>query len=108
VCSYTLSGVASEFAVALPIVLTAGIFGAYLAFPLASLAAFPQLRRVVDVEVTDTAERRESGESPGGTPLRFPAWVGVFAAYVTSGMIATVFPLFAADELRISKGWSGP
>jgi len=102
VASYSLSGLASERAVALPILLTAGIFGVYLAFLLACLAAFPLLRRL-DPGNSSATTSTPPGGTPEGTPLRYPAWVGMFAAYVVSGMIAAVFPLFASDALQISK-----
>jgi MFS family permease len=67
---------------------------------LAGLAAFaPSLRR---------DQHREQGPARGGapdasTPLRFPAWVGVFAAWVVVGLITSVFPLYAREGLGITK-----
>jgi MFS family permease len=106
VCSYALSGLASERSVALPIVITAAIFAAYLLFLTGSLAAFPVLRAAVAEEPVPPAPLG-GGKPSDGTPLRVPAWVGMFAAYVVSGMIAAVFPLFAADVLHISKSAVG-
>ncbi|MBN1834290.1 MAG: MFS transporter, partial [Spirochaetales bacterium] len=128
VASYALAGAASERAVALPILLTAGTFGVYLAFLLACLAAVPALRRSgtdgavaapgaaaaapASVPNPAAAEPAAAALPPArvlgeGTPLRYPAWAGMFAAYVVSGMIAAVFPLFAADVLRVSKSTVG-
>jgi MFS family permease len=42
-----------------------------------------------------------------GTPLRFPGWIGLFANYIVTGVIVTVFPLFAQDGLRLGKGLVG-
>jgi len=53
------------------------------------------------------APRAAAAASGGGTPLRYPAWVGMFASYVVSGMVATVFPLFAQDSLGASRGLVG-
>jgi MFS family permease len=106
VCSYALSGLASERSIALPIVLTAAIFAAYLLFLSASLAAFPALRKPTP-EAPAALAAVGVGRFSEGTPLRFPAWVGMFAAYVVSGMIAAVFPLFAEDVLHISKSAVG-
>ena len=103
VASYSLSGLASDRAVALPILLTAGIFGVYLVYLLASLAAFPVLRRPEAAGSAATTTPPAGGRAPEGTPLRYPAWVGMFAAYVVSGMIAAVFPLFASDAIRLSR-----
>ena len=112
VCSYALGGLASQRSVSLPIILTAGVFGFYLLFLLTCLAAFPVLRRAEGA--VSPAAVPDAGAVPPpaigaaeGTPLRYPAWVGMSAAYVVSGMIAAVFPLFASDVLGISKGTVG-
>lgn len=104
VCSYALSGLASERSSGLPLVLSAAVFCAYLGLLLACLAAFPRLRGGETVAPAPPPGVPEFGRE---TPLRFPAWVGMFAAYVVSGMIATVFPLFAGEVLGVSRGVVG-
>jgi MFS family permease len=51
-----------------------------------------------------TDERgRRSRKRDGSTPLRFPGWVGVFTTFVIIGMIISVFPVYAREELLIRK-----
>jgi len=38
-----------------------------------------------------------------GTPLRYPAWAGLMAAYLALGVLLTVFPLEAQRHLGLSK-----
>jgi predicted MFS family arabinose efflux permease len=47
------------------------------------------------------------GAKGAGTPLRYPAWVGIVATYVTIGIIANIFPMFARDHTALSKGQIG-
>lgn len=47
------------------------------------------------------------GKTDGGTPLRFPAWVGVVATYIMIGVLANIFPMFAHDHNLLSKGQIG-
>lgn len=52
--------------------------------------------------------RRESAaQSDSSTPLRFPAWIGLFVTYTVMGVVVTVFPMFARDELGLSKSTIG-
>jgi DHA1 family multidrug resistance protein-like MFS transporter/DHA1 family quinolone resistance protein-like MFS transporter len=39
--------------------------------------------------------------------LRFPAWIGLFVTYTVLGVIVTVFPMFARDDLGLSKSTIG-
>jgi predicted MFS family arabinose efflux permease len=52
---------------------------------------------------------RQRGGSPdrGGSPLRHPAWVGLFAGYVVFGVLLSVFPLFARDDLGLPESQVG-
>lgn len=105
VASYVLAGVASERSAGLP--LYAGILGfAVLAlYFFLLLALVPALRRdPVPLGRAATAGARGAGQ---GTALRYPAWIGMFAAYVVSGMVAAVFPLFGQDELGASRSLIG-
>jgi MFS family permease len=103
VTSYVLAGVASQRDSGLPLVLSIAVFAGYAALLTAALAAFPTLRAAAP----PAAPRASAGGSGEGTPLRYPAWVGMFASYVVSGMVATVFPLFAQDVLGATRGVVG-
>jgi len=41
------------------------------------------------------------------TPLRFPAWVGVAAAYTVLGTLLVVFPIHGRDHLGLGEGVIG-
>jgi len=51
--------------------------------------------------------RESSGQPDNSTPLRFPAWIGVFVTYTVMGVIITVFPMYARDDLGLSKSTIG-
>ncbi len=51
---------------------------------------------------------REEPEQPDrSTALRFPAWIGLFATYAVLGVVITVFPMYARDDLGLSKSAIG-
>jgi MFS family permease len=104
VTSYALAGLASQRDTGLPLVISLAVFAGYAVVLASSLAAFPSLRAAAPV----TPPTGDAARGPGdGTPLRYPAWVGMFASYVVSGMVATVFPLFAQDVLGASRSAVG-
>jgi MFS family permease len=106
VSSYVLAGLASQRDAGLPLVLSIVVFAGYGALLAAALAALPSLR--VAAPLPTPRDRTAPTGGPGeGTPLRYPAWVGMFASYVVSGMLATVFPLFAQDMLGATRGVVG-
>jgi predicted MFS family arabinose efflux permease len=52
--------------------------------------------------------RLEKPDQPDkSTALRYPAWVGLFVTYTVLGVIITVFPMFARDDLGLSKSTIG-
>jgi len=102
VISYVLSGLASQRNAALPLAISIAMFAGYGLLLAVGLAALPSLRAA-----SPPAPRAAAAAGGGGTPLRYPAWVGMFASYVVSGMVATVFPLFAQDVLGVTRGVVG-
>lgn len=77
------------------------INGSWLAFALAKSKAglFRSSERAQQARDGSQSATR----APSGTPLRFPAWVGVFAVYAFSGLFVNIFPGYAQDELGYSK-----
>lgn len=41
------------------------------------------------------------------TALRFPAWIGVFGAYLLYAVLTNIFPVYAKDELAMSESTIG-
>jgi MFS family permease len=121
VSSYALAGLASQRDTGLPLVLAIAAFAGYALVLAAMLAASPTLRAAAPAAAGSSrrgvarppagssggASAAGSGDRGEGTPLRYPAWVGMFASYVVSGMVATVFPLFAQDVLGATRGVVG-
>ncbi|OHD24299.1 MAG: hypothetical protein A2064_07960 [Spirochaetes bacterium GWB1_66_5] len=110
VTSYVLAGVASQRDAGLPLILSISVFAGCAVLLTAALAAFPALRAAgLPASPVPLAppSRGPALAAAGGTPLRYPAWVGMFASYVVSGMVATVFPLFAQDVLGVTRGVVG-
>jgi len=104
VVSYVLAGVASERSAGLPLLIAIAVFAGFAVYFFIAMAASPVLRATARAAAPAA---RVAAPGPQGTSLRFPAWVGMFASYVVSGMVATVFPLFAQDELGSSKSLIG-
>jgi MFS family permease len=106
VSSYVLAGLASQKDAGLPLVLSIAVFAGYAVLLTAALSAFPALR-IAAPPAPPAAPASGAAPAADGTPLRYPAWVGMFASYVVSGMVATVFPLFAQDVLGATRGVVG-
>jgi DHA1 family multidrug resistance protein-like MFS transporter/DHA1 family quinolone resistance protein-like MFS transporter len=47
--------------------------------------------------------RSRSKVVDSSTPLRFPGWIGVFTTFVIIGMIISIFPVYAREELLLRK-----
>ncbi len=62
----------------------------------------------ISAEDNAFVEHREKAEiSDTGTLLRFPSWLGIFAAFIGGGVMLTVLPLAGPRELQLSKGMVG-
>ena len=66
--------------------------------------ALPRVRGDRYRAVGDGAPQADVG---GATRLRYSAWVGVFASYLVLGVMLTIFPLSANEDLGISIGIIG-
>jgi predicted MFS family arabinose efflux permease len=53
------------------------------------------------------SRRGEPGSPDRSSSLRFSAWVGLFVTFTVLGVIITVFPMFARDDLGLSKSTIG-
>ena len=99
-----LAGWLSERAVELPL-----YFGAFLflltSFMIAgAILVLPGMRGDRETELSAKFQRHGEGEN---TPVRYPAWVGICTAYVVIGIILVIFPVFARDDLCMSKSTIG-
>jgi hypothetical protein len=98
IVSPTLAGWASEEASRLPLLISASLFlldGVLIA---AAIHRFP------GIGGDDDAHERERDPATvvaGGTPLRYPAWLGIFATYLVLGVLLSVFPMAGRSELGL-------
>ena len=64
----------------------------------------PKIR--LDKVVNLKKESSISGKD-NSTPMRFPAWFGIFTTYTVIGIIVNIFPLFALDQIHMDKSTIG-
>jgi DHA1 family multidrug resistance protein-like MFS transporter/DHA1 family quinolone resistance protein-like MFS transporter len=104
ILSPMLAGRAADLSTRLPLLLSTGLFF------LASLVVAGAIWWMPGIQADDDAHERErdpAGPVASGTPLRYPAWVGLVAAYAVAGVLRNVFPMVARGELGLSPGQVG-
>jgi len=102
VSSY-VAGRLSEIDPASPLWMSAGVYAATFLF-LAGLAVFSSSMRADEHR---EAPATEGGAPDASTPLRFPAWLGLYGAWIVIGVLVNVFPLYARETLGIAKSGIG-
>ncbi len=104
-----IAGALSERLLASPVYLGIGIFGAnalYVAIASIRIPS-PALRAPAGGGAPAEGSAAEAGDADHSTPLRFPAWAGVFAAYVMYAVFSNIFPVFAKDDLGLGESAIG-
>jgi DHA1 family multidrug resistance protein-like MFS transporter/DHA1 family quinolone resistance protein-like MFS transporter len=104
IVSPTLAGWASEVASRLPLLISASLF------LLDAVLITTAIQLLPGIGSDDDAHERE--RDPGtavadGTPLRYPAWLGIFATYLVLGVLLSVFPMAARTELGLRNSQVG-
>ena len=56
---------------------------------------------------TESGAEESGGLEDRSTPIRFPAWVGVAAAYVLMGVLGSSYPIYATEGLGFSRSLVG-
>jgi len=101
IISSYMAGLLSERGKLLPIIVAAALLLVNAAFVTVS-------RLFVRLDEEPSAEAAEvEAVVDRSTPLRYPAWLGVFLAYAVMGVVINVFPVFASDELGLSESTIG-
>lgn len=100
VISPYVAGSLSTLSVRYPLYAAAALLAANCLFLGGAAAALPKIR--ADRHL-DEGKKAAEGKEDRSTPLRFPAWVGLFATFTVLGVILTVFPMHARDGLGLSK-----
>jgi DHA1 family multidrug resistance protein-like MFS transporter/DHA1 family quinolone resistance protein-like MFS transporter len=95
-----VAGVLSARSPELPLYAGSLLFFATCLLMVAGSALLPKVRS--DRE-TDSPNRSLKGEMDCSSFFRFPGWVGMFTTFVVIGMVISIFPVFARDELTLRK-----
>jgi len=97
---------------ALPIYVGIAIFVATGLFMLVTVRLAPAPRPRAGVRSLAASGRGASVAATAeaedhSTPLRYPAWIGIFAVYILQSILSNIFPLFAKDELAMGESSIG-
>lgn len=95
-----IAGALSERNPPLPVYVGIALFAANSVFVFIASFRIPSPK-------TNVEERSQASAADHSTPLRYPAWIGVFAAYVMFAVFSNIFPVFAKDELSLSESAIG-
>lgn len=108
VISPYVSGLLTERSLRLPVYVGACVFLATGAFILASrrIAPTPGSEGVSPAGSPMGGSER-SARIDRSTPLRYPAWIGVFLVYAFVAVFLNIFPLYAKYELGLSESTIG-
>ncbi|MBN2448871.1 MAG: MFS transporter [Lentisphaeria bacterium] len=99
-----IAGVLARLDPHYPVAFSAVVFAVTALYTLAAIVVL----RGLDAEDGSHRAMHRAGhgqtvKDSGGTSMRFPAWVGLFAAYAVLGLVLNVFPLAAGDHLGLGK-----
>jgi predicted MFS family arabinose efflux permease len=99
-----LAGALSSLSPRYPLLAAVGLFAVNCLLLTGAVLVLPQIR-------SDKHRARQTKEDivtkDQSTTLRYPAWIGLFATYTVLGVIITVFPMYARDDLGLSKSTIG-
>lgn len=100
IISPLLAGLLSKRNPAFPLIIGSFLFlSASLLLTGASIA-LPKIRQDMTVNFN---KNDVSAGVDNSTPLRFPAWVGIFTTYMVIGVIVNIFPVFALEKTSLDK-----
>ncbi|MCK4261562.1 MFS transporter [bacterium] len=99
-----LAGWLSERAAELPLYFGSSLFLLTSFMIVGAILVLPGIRKDRDTELSVRTQNRENGKD---TPLRYPAWVSLYTTYVVMGVILIIFPVYARDNLSMSKSIIG-
>ncbi len=104
VISPFLAGMLSSVSPRYPLFAAAGLFTANCLVLTGAASVLPQIR---SDKHRARRTKEEIDKKDQSTTLRYPAWIGLFATYTVMGVIITVFPMYARDDLGLSKSTIG-
>ena len=95
-----LAGFLSSIDKSLPIIVGSILFFSTTLILTGASLSLPKIKSDRWIEVISKSDARRIDKS---TPLRYPAWVGVFSTYVIIGIILNVFPMYAIQTLELNE-----
>jgi predicted MFS family arabinose efflux permease len=95
-----IAGVLSARSPELPLYAGSLLFFATGLLIVAGSALLPRIRAD---RGTDSPQRSQKLKTDESTFFRFPGWVGMFTTFVVIGVVISIFPVFARDELMLRK-----
>lgn len=95
-----LAGFLSAINESLPLVVGSILFFSASLILIGASLSLPKIKSDKWIEVISKKEARKVDKS---TPLRYPAWIGIFSTYVLIGVILNVFPMYAVQTLGLSE-----
>ncbi len=104
VISPFLAGALSSLSPRYPLFAAAGLFSANCLLLTGAALALPQFR---SDKHRGRRTKEEIDKKDQSTSLRFPAWIGLFVTFTVLGVIITIFPMYARDDLGLSKSTIG-
>ncbi len=102
VISPLLAGALSTLSPRYPLYGAIIFFGVNCLLLIGATLALPRIRADNHGGKTAAVEKKDQS-----TYLRYPAWIGLFVTFAVLGVIVTVFPMYARDDLGLSKSAIG-
>jgi MFS family permease len=100
-----VSGLLAERGLRLPIYVGIAIFAASGLFMLGARKIAPPPAALPSSPRADVEDGAASADR--STALRYPAWIGLFCAYLLYSVVTNIFPVYAKDELAMSESTIG-
>ncbi|MBI3986516.1 MAG: MFS transporter, partial [Lentisphaerae bacterium] len=104
IVSPPICGWLSQVGPRLPLLVGSGLYLLTAVFIAGAIAVLPKVR----ADRGFGADSHEEGSGPDrSSRLRFPAWVGLFAAFFGYGIVRNIFPVVARESLDFAKSMIG-
>jgi len=98
-----LAGQLSQINISLPLLYGSLLYLLSSILLILAATTLPRIKEDRDTNINTVSPKIEDHS----TPMRFPAWFGIFTTYTVIGIILNIFPLFAMENLKLDKGTVG-
>ena len=83
------------------------LFGVLTLFLTGSILIIKEMRELGAFSARSNLSAPDRQENTGGTPLRFPSWIGIFCAYAFLGVVINILPLEIRNNLGFTEQTAG-